>query len=162
MAGIFGQVIVGLVSDKVWFWGGRRRPFILIGGTLAALMILALPNLEVIGNALGMDSIIGVALVVALTLDLSINISFNPTRSVIADVTPLGEKRTKGYTIMQTVSGFFGVLAYLIGAFISNYTLIYIGAGIVFLFSILPIFFIEEPRSLEAEKNELTLSLIHI
>jgi len=156
MAGIFGQVIVGLVSDKVWFWGGRRRPFILIGGTLAALMILALPNLEVIGNALGMDSIIGVALVVALTLDLSINISFNPTRSVIADVTPLGEKRTKGYTIMQTVSGFFGVLAYLIGAFISNYTLIYIGAGIVFLFSILPIFFIEEPRSLEAEKNELT------
>jgi len=159
MAGIFGQVIVGLVSDKVWFWGGRRRPFILIGGTLAALMILALPNLDVIGSALGMDSIIGVALVVALTLDLSINISFNPTRSVIADVTPLGEKRTKGYTIMQTVSGFFGVLAYLIGAFISNYTLIYIGAGIVFLFSILPIFFIEEPRSLEAEKNELTNDL---
>lgn len=156
MAGIFGQVIVGLVSDKVWFWGGRRRPFILIGGTLAALMVLALPNLDVINSALGTDSIMGVALVVALTLDLSINISFNPTRSVIADVTPLGEKRTRGYTIMQTVSGFFGVLAYLIGAFISNYTLIYIGAGIVFLFSILPIFFIEEPRSLEADKNELT------
>ncbi len=156
MAGIFGQVIVGLVSDKVWFWGGRRRPFILIGGTLAALMILALPNLDVINSALGLDSIMGVALVVALTLDLSINISFNPTRSVIADVTPLGEKRTRGYTIMQTVSGFFGVLAYLIGAFISNYTLIYIGAVLVFLFSILPIFFIEEPRSLEAEKNELT------
>ncbi len=156
MAGIFGQVIVGLVSDKVWFWGGRRRPFILIGGTLAALMILALPNLDVINSALGLDSIMGVALVVALTLDLSINISFNPTRSVIADVTPLGEKRTRGYTIMQTVSGFFGVLAYLIGAFISNYTLIYIGAGLVFLFSILPIFFIEEPRSLEADKNELT------
>ena len=96
MAGIFGQVIVGLVSDKVWFWGGRRRPFILIGGTLAALMILALPNLEVIGNALGMDSIIGVALVVALTLDLSINISFNPTRSVIADVTPPWRETNKG------------------------------------------------------------------
>ena len=95
MAGIFGQVIVGLVSDKVWFWGGRRRPFILIGGTLAALMILALPNLDVIDSALGLDSIMGVALVVALTLDLSINISFNPTRSVIADVTPLGEKRSK-------------------------------------------------------------------
>ncbi len=156
MAGIFGQVIIGLVSDKAWFWGGRRRPFILIGGTLAALMILALPNLDIIDSALGIDSIMTVALIVALTLDLSINISFNPTRSVIADVTPLGEKRTRGYTIMQTVSGFFGVLAYLIGAFISNYTLIYIGAGIVFFFSIFPIFFIEEPRDLAADKVALT------
>ncbi len=156
LAGIFGQVIVGLVSDKVWFWGGRRRPFILIGGTLAALMILALPNLDIIDRALGFDSIMTVALVVALTLDLSINISFNPTRSVIADVTPLGEKRTRGYTIMQTVSGFFGVLAYLIGAFISNYVLIYIGAGIVFLFSIFPTFFIEEPKNLAADKETLT------
>ena len=156
MAGIFGQVIIGLVSDKAWFWGGRRRPFILIGGTMAALMILALPNLDIIDSALGVDSIMTVALVVALTLDLSINISFNPTRSIIADVTPLGEKRTKGYTIMQTVSGFFGVLAYLIGAFISNYTLIYIGAGIVFLFSIFPTFFIEEPRNLAADKEALT------
>jgi len=156
MAGIFGQVIIGLVSDKTWFWGGRRRPFILIGGTLAALMILALPNLDVIDSALGIDSIMTVALVVALTLDLSINISFNPTRSIIADVTPLGEKRTKGYTIMQTVSGFFGVMAYLIGAFISNYTLIYIGAGVVLFFSIIPIFFIEEPRNLVADKEILT------
>ena len=38
IAGIFGQVIVGMISDEVWFWGGRRRPFILIGGTMAALM----------------------------------------------------------------------------------------------------------------------------
>ena len=25
LAGIFGQVIVGFISDKVWFWGGRRQ-----------------------------------------------------------------------------------------------------------------------------------------
>src|SRR3972149_9797315 len=53
LAGIFGQVIIGLISDKVWFWGGRRRPFILIGGTLAALMLLALPNIDSISSALG-------------------------------------------------------------------------------------------------------------
>ena len=28
LAGIFGQVIVGMISDNVWFLGGRRRPFI--------------------------------------------------------------------------------------------------------------------------------------
>ena len=32
IAGILGQVIVGIISDNVWFWNGRRRPFILIGG----------------------------------------------------------------------------------------------------------------------------------
>ncbi|GJM34694.1 MAG: MFS transporter [Saprospiraceae bacterium] len=156
-AGILGQVIIGVISDKVWFWEGRRRPFILIGGTLAALMLLALPNIDVINSALGVDSLIGVALTVALTLDLAINISFNPTRSLIADVTPVGEARTKGYTWMQTISGFFGVMAYLIGAFIDNYTLIYLGAMIVFAFSVLPVFFIKEPRSLNAVEAQESL-----
>lgn len=154
LAGIIGQVLIGIISDNVWFLGGRRRPFILIGGTLAALSILALPNIGVIGKALGVTELVGVAIVIALTLDLSINISFNPTRSIIADVTPQGDARTKGYTWMQTVSGFFGVLAYLIGAFIGNYELIYIGAIVVFLFSIFPTLFIQEPRKLQTAADD--------
>jgi len=150
LAGIFGQVIIGVVSDNVWFWNGRRRPFILIGGTVAALMLLALPNIGVINDALGLDSIVGVAITVALTLDLAINISFNPTRSVIADVTPVGDQRTKGYTWMQTISGFFGVLAYLIGAFVGNIELIYLAVFMVFGMSVVPIFFVTEPRELNA------------
>ena len=138
LAGIFGQVIIGLISDKVWFWGGRRRPFILIGGVLAASMLLALPNIDSIRSFFGIESLLGVAIFVALTLDLAINISFNPTRSVIADVTPEGNPRTKGYTWMQTISGFFGVLAYIIGAVFGNYVLIYFGVFIVLIFSILP------------------------
>src|SRR5512147_996137 len=78
LAGIFGQVIIGLISDRVWFWGGRRRPFILIGGALAALMLLALPNIGAISSALGIGQLLIVATAVALTLDLAINISFNP------------------------------------------------------------------------------------
>jgi maltose/moltooligosaccharide transporter len=149
LAGILGQVIVGVVSDNVWFWNGRRRPFIIIGGTLAGLMILALPFMDVINDSLGIGSLVGVALTVALTLDLSINVSFNPARSIIADVTPQGEARTKGYTWMQTISGFFGVLAYLMGAFISNYFLIYFGGVFVLLSGIIPVLFIKEPRNLE-------------
>ena len=37
IAGIFGQVIIGVWSDRVWLWNGRRRPFILVGGTIAAM-----------------------------------------------------------------------------------------------------------------------------
>ncbi len=154
IAGILGQVIVGIISDNVWFWGGRRRPFMLIGGVLAALMLLALPNIDVISTALGIDGILGVAIMVALTLDLAINVSFNPTRSVIADVTPEGVERTKGYTWMQTVSGTFGMLAYLIGAVFDNYILIYFGAALVLLFSIIPPFFITEPRDLNWDNED--------
>jgi maltose/moltooligosaccharide transporter len=148
IAGILGQVIIGVISDKVWLWGGRRRPFILIGGVFAAVMLIALPNIQVIANAFGFKSILGVAIAVALTLDLAINVSFNPTRSIIADVTPEGDERTKGYTWMQTISGTFGVLAYVIGAVWNNYVLIYSGVFLVLLLGILPSFFIEEPREL--------------
>ena len=151
LAGIVGQVIIGVISDKVWFWGGRRRPFILVGGLLAAPMLLALPNLDVISSGFGIGGILGVAIAVALTLDLAINISFNPTRSIIADVTSAGDERTKGYTWMQTISGTFGVLAYAIGAVFDNYALLYSGAAIVLLFSLVPTLLIAEPRELQAE-----------
>lgn len=156
LAGIFGQVIIGLVSDKVWFWGGRRRPFVLIGGVLAAGMLMALPNIDVINDRLGIGSLLAVAIAVALTLDLAINISFNPTRSIIADVTPEGNPRTKGYTWMQTISGFFGVLAYVIGATLGNYVLIYAGVVLVFLFSIVPMFFITENKELNVAVDAAT------
>ncbi|GAA0302203.1 MFS transporter [Psychrosphaera haliotis] len=148
IAGILGQVIVGFISDKVWFWNGRRRPFILIGGVLASLSLLALPNIGIISESLGGIGILAVAIAIALSLDLSINVSFNPTRSIIADVTPEGEARTKGYTWMQTVSGTFGVLAYVIGGYWNNFVLIYFGAALVLLFSILPTFFVIEPKEL--------------
>ncbi len=156
IAGIIGQPIIGLISDKAWFWGGRRKPFIIMGGILAALMIFALPNIDRINDFFGIGSLMAVAITVALTLDLSINISFNPTRSIIADVTPAGATRTKGYTWMQSVSNFFGSIAYLIGALISNYFLIYAGVAIVLLFSLGPMFLISEPR--ELVKDEVTNS----
>ncbi|MDG5768286.1 MFS transporter, partial [Balneolales bacterium ANBcel1] len=98
IAGIIGQVVIGIISDNVWIWNGRRRAFIVVGGVLASLMLLALPNIGVIQAGLGLDAILGIAILISMVLDLSINISFNPTRSIIADVTPEGEERTKGYT----------------------------------------------------------------
>ncbi len=158
IAGILGQPIVGLISDGVWFWGGRRRPFIIIGGVLAAMAILALPNIGLISQTLGFESIMSVAITVALTLDLSINISFNPTRSIIADVTPDGPPRTKGYTWMQAISNFFGALAYLMAALFGNYVLIYVGVVIILLFSIIPLFFITEPRQLVQASGDTQLN----
>src|SRR3546814_14046199 len=64
LAGIIGQVVVGLISDRVWIWNGRRRVFMVVGGLIAALMILALPAIGAIPSATGLESIIGVAIAV--------------------------------------------------------------------------------------------------
>jgi len=154
LAGIIGQVGVGLVSDRAWLWGGRRRPFILIGGVLTALALLALPWIGVIADTLPFTGVLGVALVIALTLDLSVNISFNPTRALIADLTQVGAERTRGYTWMQSVSGSFGVLAYAIGAVWGNEVLIYVGAAVALGFSVLPVLWLTEPRELDDEEEQ--------
>ncbi len=149
IAGIIGQLLFGFISDKSWFWGGRRKPYMFIGGLLTSLMILALAHLDTVNTWFTAMSMVAVATIVALTLDLAINISFNPTRTVIADVTPDGAARTRGYTWMQTVSGFFGVLAYFIGALWGKDFLFYFGAVLVLLFTFIPAFLIKEPRQLE-------------
>ena len=155
IAGIIAQPIVGAVSDKLWFMGGRRRPWVILGGILTGLMLLALPNLEIVQKVFGMageECLLAIAVAVALTLDLAINVSFNPTRSLVADCTSK-EQRSTGFTWMQTVSGTFGVLAYLIAVIWGNEFLIYVGAILAVLFTVLPIFFIEEPRELNAEEE---------
>lgn len=154
IAGIFGQVIIGVISDKLWFWNGRRRPFIILGGLLASLMLLALPSIDVISDALNMTGVLGVAIAVVLSLDIAINVGFNPTRAIIADVTPEGNDRTRGFTWMQTVSGTISVGAYVIGAIFDNIVLIYVGAALVLLFTVIPPLFVEEPRELVGSSGE--------
>lgn len=149
IAGIFGQVIVGMISDNVWFMNGRRRPFIIIGGLISTIAFLALPNISGISKITGVTDIILIASVIALFLDLSINVTFNPARSIIADLTPEGKIRTSGFVWMQIMSGFFGVFAYFLSMVFGNETLLYIAAVIVFLTAVFPILFIQEKKELD-------------
>jgi Na+/melibiose symporter-like transporter len=150
LSGILAQPIVGMMSDKSWFMGGRRKPYIVIGGLLGAAMLLALPQLSFISNSTG-ATIFVVAIVVSLLLDMSINVTFNPARAIIADVTPPGIERTKGFSWMQVVSGTFGIAAYFISVAFGNMALIYTTAVIVLLFSIMPVLFVKEPKVLLTE-----------
>ncbi|MEI6556544.1 MAG: MFS transporter [Paludibacter sp.] len=154
IAGIFGQVIVGLLSDNVWFMGGRRRPFIMIGGLVSTIAFLTLPHIREISHITGITDIILIASVIALFLDLSINVTFNPARSIIADLTPEGKIRTSGYVWMQIMSGFFGVFAYFLSMVFGNETLLYIAAVIVFLTAVFPVLFIQEKKEQDEEKSE--------
>ena len=150
LSGIIAQPIVGMMSDKSWFMGGRRKPYIIIGGILGAAMLIALPQIDAISKSTGL-TIFVVAIVISLFLDMSINVTFNPARAIIADVTPAGIERTKGYSWMQVVSGTFGIGAYFVSVAFGNMALIYVAAIIVLLFSIVPVLFVKEPRELQTE-----------
>jgi len=153
LSGIIAQPIVGMMSDKSWFMGGRRKPYIVMGGILGAGMLLALPHIDFISQSSG-ASIFVVAVIVSLLLDMSINVTFNPARAIIADVTPPGLDRIKGFSWMQVVSGTFGIAAYFVSVAFGNMALIYVAALVVLLFSTVPVFFIEEPRVLHIEAAE--------
>lgn len=162
LSGLIAQPIVGMISDNSWFLGGRRKPFIVIGGILGAAMLIALPEIGFISNSTGL-TILSAAIIVSLLLDLSINVTFNPARAIIADVTAPGVERTRGFAWMQVVSGTFGILAYFLSVVFGNYVLIYVAATVVLLFSITPLFFITESKVLPKstvvikEKNNASL-----
>lgn len=153
IAGIFGQVIVGLISDNVWFMGGRRRPFIIIGGIVSMIAFLSLPHIQAISKITDITDLTIIASVIALFLDLSVNVTFNPARSIIADLTPEGKLRTAGFVWMQIISGFFGVLAYFLSMVFGNEALLYIAAILVFITAVFPVLLIEEPRDLKLDKT---------
>jgi len=154
VAGIFGQVIVGLISDNVWFMGGRRRPFIMIGGMVSTLAFLSLPHIQTISGITGIADLTIIASIIALFLDLSVNVTFNPARSIIADLTPEGKLRTAGFVWMQIISGFFGVLAYFLSMVFGNEALLYIAAVLVLITAVFPVLLIEEPKDLMVNQEQ--------
>lgn len=154
IAGIVGQILFGIISDKAWFWGGRRRPYILIGGVITAFSIFLLSQLEFLDRTFPALGIVLTATSIALMLDLAVNIGFNPTRSLISDVTHEGAERTKGYTIMQLVSGSFGVAAYFLGALLGKEFLFGFGTLLVLAFTIIPSLLIKETEVITEQLSE--------
>jgi len=162
LAGIIGQVSIGLISDRSWFWGGRRRPFIFIGAFIGAMMLLALPRIGLIADKLSFASLVGVAITVALTLDIAINVGFNPSRAVIADVTEEGVERSRAFAWAQSISGTLGVAAYAIGAIWGNFVLINVAVGVVLVCCIVPPFFIKEEQYTDHHESRQHASFIEI
>lgn len=158
IAGILGQLLIGNLSDRIWWLGGRRRPFVIISAAASAAALLALPQLGSIAHALGLASVIGVAILVALTLDLAINIGLNPARAVIADMTSEGTERSSAFVWMQTLSGGFSVGAYGVGAWFGNLALVTIAPLIIVALGIVPMLIMREPRIISKAGDTPTLT----
>jgi maltose/moltooligosaccharide transporter len=143
LLGLLVQPIVGVLSDRTWFMNGRRRPYLIAGGVAGAASTYAMLHLDSLAATTGLG-LLTVAVIVALLADLSTNVTFNPARSLVADLTPEGPARVRGYTWMQTVSGVLGISAYLISIFFGNQALVLVTVAVVAVLTLVPMMLVEE------------------
>lgn len=98
VAPIMGLIIqpwVGAASDRTWNRMGRRKPFIFGGAIAAALGMFFMPNSHV---AMAIIPPIAFGAFMLALMDASFNITFQPFRSLVADMTP-DEQTNMGYSV---------------------------------------------------------------
>jgi len=158
LAGIVGQLGVGHASDRTWLLGGRRRPYLLLSGILTSVALTVLLYLSEVAAFFGGISLVLLAGLIALVLDVAINVGLNPARALIADVVPAGATRSLAFATMQTVSGFLGVAITIVGALLGNVMMIVVAAALTLPLTALPALSIKEPRELEAQAGTARLT----
>ena len=99
--GLMVQPIVGAASDKTWTRIGRRSPYILGGAIVSMLAMFLMPNAPFIVKAGGAAALIFGAVMLAL-MDGSFNVTFQPFRALVADMTP-EEQRNVGYSVQSVL-----------------------------------------------------------
>lgn len=77
VTGLLIQPIIGAISDKTWIpkWGGRRKPFFMIGAILGSLCLLAFPFSPSLWFAVGL----------LWVLDAGNNTAMEPYRAFVGD-----------------------------------------------------------------------------
>ena len=96
VTGLLIQPLIGAISDKTWLpkWGGRRKPFFLIGAIAASLCLFAFPYSPELWFAVGLLWI----------LDAGNNTAMEPYRAFIGDKLP-DEQLTFGYQMQSLFVG---------------------------------------------------------
>ena len=103
ITGLIVQPLIGHWSDRTWTRFGRRRPYFLIGATLAAGALIAMPNATTLWTAAAL----------LWLLDASLNLTMGPFRAFVADQMS-AEQRSSGYLMYM----FFASVGAVIGSFL--------------------------------------------
>lgn len=97
--GLMVQPIVGAASDKTWTRLGRRSPYILFGALISMVAMFFMPNAPLVVKAGGAGALAFGVVMLAL-MDGSFNVTFQPFRALVADMTP-DEQRNIGYSVQS-------------------------------------------------------------
>ncbi|MBI9064255.1 MAG: SLC45 family MFS transporter [Marinilabiliaceae bacterium] len=97
--GLMVQPVVGAASDKTWNRLGRRSPYILFGALVSMIAMFFMPNAPLVIKVGGAGALAFGVVMLAL-MDGSFNVTFQPFRALVADMTP-EEQRNLGYSVQS-------------------------------------------------------------
>ncbi len=117
--GLVVQPLVGAASDKTWTRLGRRSPYILFGAIVSMLAMFFMPNAPSVITSGGVAALAFGVVMLAL-MDGSFNVTFQPFRALVADMTSEDQRNT-AYSIQSfliNVGAVIGsALPYILTAF---------------------------------------------
>jgi maltose/moltooligosaccharide transporter len=116
LMGLIVQPIVGAASDRTWNRFGRRGPYLLGGAFVACLAMWLMPNAAVLVSI--MPALVFGAIMFAL-MDGSFNITMQPFRALVADMTP-EDQRTRGYSTQSLLINVGAVVGSVLPYFLTN------------------------------------------
>ncbi len=110
LMGLIVQPIVGILSDRTWTKIGRRLPYLIIGATIAVIVMCLLPNSG--SFQFTVSSAILFGLIALMLLDTSINMAMQPFKMLVGDM--VNEKQ-KGlaYSIQSFLCNAGSVVGYI-------------------------------------------------
>ncbi|MEX8548304.1 MAG: MFS transporter [Mucilaginibacter sp.] len=117
LTGMIVQPIIGHYSDKTWTSLGRRKPYFLTGGLLAAAALIFLPNASFMAFILP-PILVGAGML--MIMDASFNVAMEPFRALIADNLP-DSQRGLGFSVQTFLIGIGAVMGSWLPYIFSEY-----------------------------------------
>lgn len=110
LMGLLVQPIVGMMSDRTWNRFGRRLPYLILGATIAVVVMCLLPNAGSFHFTVASAILFG--LVAFMLLDTSINMAMQPFKMLVGDM--VNEKQ-KGlaYSIQSFLCNAGSIVGYI-------------------------------------------------
>ena len=110
LMGLIVQPLVGMFSDRTWTRFGRRLPYLIIGATIAVIVMCLLPNAGSFHFTVQAAILFG--LIALMLLDTSINMAMQPFKMLVGDM--VNEKQ-KGlaYSIQSFLCNAGSVVGYI-------------------------------------------------
>lgn len=110
LMGLVVQPVVGMMSDRTWNRFGRRLPYLILGATIAVIVMCLLPNAGSFHFTVSSAILFG--LIALMLLDTSINMAMQPFKMLVGDM--VNEKQ-KGlaYSIQSFLCNSGSVIGYI-------------------------------------------------
>jgi maltose/moltooligosaccharide transporter len=117
LAGILVQPIIGFASDRTWTKLGRRIPFLLAGGILAAVVMVMIVNSQFLAG--GWIPAVLLAAILFLFMDSAFNLSMQPMRALVGDMVN-DNQRNKGFAIQMVLLNLGAIVGFALPLILTN------------------------------------------